>query len=127
MSEDPKAALFRKEADARGLTLKVSGDDRSDVESRFTFALKRGALVTSRHPTPLAQLLKLAEEVWGRMQGEHAELVLVSAARDELQTSAPPTNITWQLAGSSPSRVTFHTWLEDQLLLPKALKRNGFP
>lgn len=127
MSEDPKAALFRKEADTRGLTLKVSGDDRKDVESRFTFKLKRGSIVTSRHPTQLALLLKLAEEIWGHMQGEHAELIVVSAPRAELQTSAPPVNVTWQLAPSTPARIDFRTWLEDQHLLATAVKLIGFP
>ncbi|MFA5853617.1 MAG: hypothetical protein WC866_00885 [Patescibacteria group bacterium] len=127
MSEDPRAALFRKEADAKGMTLKITGDDCLDVETRFTFALKRGTIVTSRHPTQLTGLLKLAEAVWGRMQGDHAELMLVSARREDLHPSASPANVVWQLAGTQPSRITFSTWLEDQLLLSKAVLLRGFP
>jgi hypothetical protein len=127
MSEDPKAAFFRKEADAKGLTLKVTGDERLDVETRFTFALKRGTITTSRHPMQLALLLKLAEEVWGRMKGDHAELMLVSAPRGDLHPSASPVNIVWQLAGTMPTRITFSTWLDDQLLLSKAVRLKGFP
>ncbi len=127
MSEDPKAGLFRKEADAKGLTLNVSDDDREDVETRFTFKLRRGSIVTSRHPTQLALLLKLAQEIWGDLQGEHAELVLASAPRADLHPSASPVNVTWQVTPTTPLRIEFGIWLEDQYILSKAMQLVGFP
>ncbi|WKZ29115.1 MAG: hypothetical protein QY323_00130 [Patescibacteria group bacterium] len=117
------AAAFRNAADAKGLLLRTSDDQ----ESRFTFELRRGAIVTSRHPSQLRQLLELAKEHWGQMRGEHAELLLVAAPREDLSGSAPPTNIVWKLAVQSPKTIYFKTWIEDQFIGFDARKMPGFP
>ncbi len=118
MTDAEKARLFRMQVEARGLTL-ITPDA---AESRFTFVLMRGNIVTSRHPTKLAELLNLAKASWGKVAGDYAELLFVSAPREELQTSAPPTNVEWRRSTEMAGRVLFHKWLEDQFLLVQAVQ-----
>lgn len=123
MTDAEKARMFRMQADVRGLTLVTP----HSAESRFTFVLKWGNIVTSRHPTQLAELLKLAKTHWGKVDGDYAELLFVSASRDELQTSAPPSNIEWSRSKDMTGRVLFHKWLEDQFLLLQAVQSKVLP
>ena len=122
MTDAENARRFRVEADKRGLTL--STPDSS--ESRFTFHLSLGTIVTSRHTMLLTQLLKLAKECWGE-DGDYVELLYATALRSEVVPSIALSNVEWKLQPSGRDRIEFASWLKDQFLSTEAAKLGGFP
>ena len=93
MVMDPKASEFRRIADEQGILLRAADEE----ESRYVFDLQYGAVVTSRHPTLVRQLLLLAEAVYGPDRGEARELSCLIARRLALE-SPPSSVIVWQSA-----------------------------
>lgn len=112
MSDDDKARRFRRLADARGLTLSTP----DAFESRFTFCLSAGTIVTSRHTALLVKLLGLAKECWGQ-NGDYDELLCLTAPRDDVFPSISATNVEWKLLDARKDRIEFARWLKDQHLL----------
>lgn len=121
MTDAEKGRRFRVEADKQGLTLSTP----DSFESRFTFHLTAGTIVTSRHTKLLTQLLKLAKEIWGE-DGDYLELLYVTAPRVEVFPSIAAANVEWNQA-SGKDRIEFSQWLKDQFLSTEAAKLGGFP
>lgn len=110
MTDDAlKARRFRDLAYRSHATL----DSSDDAESRYTFRLMRGEVVTSRHLIQVIALVKAAEDAWGRGRGEHKELLDLRAFSADLNGSVPETNIVWSRAAKSGT-VRFGDWLADQ-------------
>ena len=122
MTTRKKGMIFRQEAEKRHVLLTPS----SDQESRFTFKLKQGDVVTTRHSQVVKQLIELAKEVYGEGQGEHVELLNLRAPQDDLQPSTMSRDIVW--TSENHERTTrLETWIDDQFLLEKAIQLIGFP
>lgn len=128
MVMDPKAAEFRRLADEQGILLRAADEE----ESRYVFDLQSGAVVTSRHPTLVRQLLLLAEAVYGPDRGEARELSCLIARRLALETP-PSTVIVWQSAARAHATapavydrsewVAFKEWIDDLFLLEDLLAK----
>ncbi len=113
---------FRQEAEKRHLLI----DSSNGEDSRFTFKLKQGDIVTTRHSQVVKQLIELAKEFYGEGRGEHVELLNLRALQDDLQPSTMSRDIVW--TSENHERTTrLETWIDDQFLLEKAIQLIGFP
>ena len=127
MAQDTKAAEFRREAEAQGLSLRTPDEE----EARFVFDLKEGTIVTSSHPRIARRLLLLAEATYAPDRGEArelAKLVAKRAALDEEEgcvvwVSAAKAHASALESWRQADWVSFADWIEDQFLLEDAIAR----
>lgn len=120
MTQDPEGIAFRRQADERGLLLRSPDAE----ESRFTFDLKDGEILTSTHPTQVRNLLRLAVEVFGPIEAAQ-RLGRLVARRTDLDGGG---SVTWQRADRVHANlnpgawVRLETWIDDQHLMEEALQ-----
>ncbi len=106
MDTERTARQFRMLAETRGACLE---DPTESDETQHYFELRSGIIVTTRHRSQVEALIAIAEEVYGRGQGEHAELLALRAKLDDVRTSALEV-VHWSSAHTGPGTVSLNDW-----------------